>query len=429
VAKRRHGALSSFSGVTAADFLGTAVALAVVMLAAYLGGVIARRLGQPAVIGQVAAGFLLGPTVLGAASGDLSARIFSADTTSAARTLGTIGLVAFAFALGAGLDRSRLPSSRRFALVATSVFAVPFVCGAVLALALYDEHRRVDGATIDRLAFVLFVAAAVSITAFPVLARIVDDHDLRDTHVGTLAVSCAAVNDVISWIALAVALLASRGFDGSLEILGVVGAAIALVLALVLLARIAERRELARRRLEQAPRLRQWPLLAVSAGLAASALMTSAIGLHYIFGAFAFGVVVGRPALAKLAEGAIRTAAWVGAILLPLYLVLPGATINLRELDLHAGREILLVLAVAAASKLGAGALSARVAGLSWHDSMSVGLLVNTRGLVELVALGIGSSAGILDTSLYAILVIMAVVTTVATSPGLRLLALRARPH
>jgi Kef-type K+ transport system membrane component KefB len=146
------------------------------------------------------------------------------------------------------------------------------------------------------------------------------------------------------------------------------------------------------------------------------------MGLHYIFGAFAFGVVAGRGSLSAVSSLAASVCAVVAAVLLPVYLALPGATTNFRELDLHAGGEVLLVIGAAAAAKIGAGALSARAIGFPWREATSFGLLVDTRGLVELVALSIGRSAGILDTRLYAVLVIMAVVTTVATSPGLRLL-------
>jgi Kef-type K+ transport system membrane component KefB len=273
----------------------------------------------------------------------------------------------------------------------------------------------VDGATVGRTAFVLFVGAAISITAFPVLARIIEEHGLVGTAVGSLAVTCAAVNDVLSWVALAVALLAQSG-SGSLEVAKLVGAAAGLVVVLVVLARIADRRGSSR---TPPPWL---ALFLLAAGLAGAAIATSAAGLHYVFGAFAFGVLVSRPSLRPLAGGAIRLATLLGLLLLPLYLVLPGATTDFRNLDLRAGQEVLVVLAVAAGSKLLAGAFSAHRIGLSRHNALSVGVLLNTRGLVELVALGIGLSAGLLDTSLYAVLVIMAVVTTIATSPSLRLL-------
>jgi Kef-type K+ transport system membrane component KefB len=367
------------------------------------------------VIGQLLAGVVIGPTVLGSGPNDLSARLLSEDTIRVVRDLGTIGLVAFAFAIGARLDRSHLPRSHHFALVAATVFGLPFLAGIGVALWLYDGHDVVDGTSVSQAAFVLFVGAAISITAFPVLARIIEEHRLVGTAVGSLAVSCAAVNDVLSWIALAVALLAQSG-SGSLEVAKLTGAAAGLVVAFVLLARIADRRATARR---PPPWL---ALLVLAAGLAGAAIATSAAGLHYVFGAFAFGVLVSRPSLAPLAGGAIRLATWLGLLLLPLYLVLPGATTDFRHLDLHNGGEVLVVIAVAAGSKLIAGAFSARRIGLSRHDALSVGVLLNTRGLVELVALGIGLSAGLLDTSLYAVLVIMAVVTTVATSPSLRLL-------
>jgi Kef-type K+ transport system membrane component KefB len=220
------------------------------------------------------------------------------------------------------------------------------------------------------------------------------------------------VNDVLSWVALAVALLAQDGHSG-LALVKLVGAAIGLVAALALLAYVADRRRIPNR---------PWSVLAIPAGLAGAAFTTSAMGLHYIFGAFAFGLVAARASLAQLAAWPVRACSVVATILLPLYLVLPGATIDFRQLDLHAGGEVLLVIGVAAAAKVTAGALSARAIGFTWNEAMSVGVLLDTRGLVELVALAIGRSAGILDTRLYAVLVIMAVVTTVATSPALRLL-------
>ena len=194
------------------------------------------------------------------------------------------------------------------------------------------------------------------------------------------------------------------------------------MVVLTALASLADRAQRARGAL----RLPWWlALLLVGGGLAGAAYATSEMGLHWVFGAFAFGVLFARPSLAPLAAWPLRVATVVGAVLLPLYLVLPGATTNFRDLDLGNGGEILVVLAVAAASKLVAGGVSARATGLSRRDATTVGVLLNTRGLVELVALGIGLSAGLLDRELYAVLVIMAVVTTVATSPGLRLLGFR----
>jgi Kef-type K+ transport system membrane component KefB len=302
--------------------------------------------------------------------------------------------------------------------MAAAVFGVPFLAGLGVAFWLYGDHRVVDGVAIDRLPFVLFVGGTISITAFPVLARIIEEHGLAGTAVGSLAVSSAAVNDVLSWIALALA-LAAESSSGAADVVELVAAAVGLVVLLVVLARIADRRQ----RAHGAIRPPAWlALLLVGAGLAAAALATSEMGLHYVFGAFAFGVLLARPSLAPLAATPVRVATWLGALLLPLYLVLPGATTNFRELDLGNGGEVLLVLAVATASKIVAGGVSARATGFSRRDALSVGVLLNTRGLVELVALGVGLSAGLLDPSLYAVLVIMAVVTTIATSPSLRLL-------
>jgi Kef-type K+ transport system membrane component KefB len=414
--------------VTPADLLGTLAAVAIVLAAAHLGGLVARMLGQPAVIGQLAAGVVLGPTVLGLDALDLSRSVLSPDTKDVVEVLGTIGLVAFAFAIGARVDPEHLPATRGLTLMAASVFAVPFLAGLAVALALYGDHSEVGGGAVDRLPFALFVGAAISITAFPVLVRIVEEHGLAETRVGSLAVSCAAVNDVLSWIALSFALLAHDGTSGWREAVAEIVAAAALVAALAGLARLADRTPLAGRLLEGRGPYDALTIAVVALGVALTALATSAMGLHYVFGAFAFGAVLARPSLAPFVKGPVRVAGWVAALLLPLFLVLPGASIDFRELDLAGGGEILLVTCVAVASKLAAGALSARSLGLPWHDAVSLGVLLNTRGLVELVALGIGEAAGILDTSLYAVLVIMAVVTTVATSPGLRLLGIPRRP-
>jgi Kef-type K+ transport system membrane component KefB len=397
--------------------LGTIVSVAIVLAVAHLGGVVSRRLGQPAVIGQLLAGVVIGPTVLGSRSDDL----LSEDTLRIVRDLGTVGLVAFAFSLGAKLDRTHLPRPHHFAAMAAAVFGVPFVAGLAVAFWLFAGHDAVDGTTVDRLPFVLFVGAAISITAFPVLARILEEHGLVGSPIGSLSLSCAAVNDVLSWIALALA-LAANSSSSRLEVAKLAGAAVGLVLVLAVLAALADRYQ----RTHGALRLPWWlATLVVGTGLAGAAFATNETGLHYVFGAFAFGLLFARPSLAPLARWPIRVAAVVGLVLLPLYLVLPGATTNFRDLDLGNGGEILVVLVVAAASKLVAGALSARATGLSRHDALSVGVLLNTRGLVELVALGIGLSAGLLDRELYAVLVIMAVVTTVATSPSLRLLGFR----
>jgi Kef-type K+ transport system membrane component KefB len=390
--------------------LGTLVSVATVLAVAHLGGVAARRAGQPAVIGQLLAGVLIGPTVLGSESGDL----LGEDTLRAVRDLGTVGLVAFAFAIGAKLDRAHLPRPRHFAAITAAVFGAPFVAGLGVGFWLFAEHEIVGGTTVDRMPFVLFVGAAISITAFPVLARIIEEHGLAGTPIGSLALSCAAVNDVLSWIAIAVA-LAADGSSGGGEVVRLAVAAIAFVAVLAVLAKVADR---------FGPLRAPWwlALLVVGGGLAAAAFATSEMGLHWVFGAFAVGYLVTRPSLAPLAVWPVRVATVVGAVLLPLYLVLPGATTDFRELDLGDSREILVVLVVAAASKLAAGGISARTTGLSRRDALTVGVLLNTRGLVELVALGIGLSAGLLDSELYAVLVIMAVVTTVATSPGLRAL-------
>ena len=276
-------------------------------MAAHFGGLLARRIGQPAVIGQLGAGVLLGPTVLGGSS----ASLFTHDTTSAVRRPGHDR--ARCLRLHPGSKAGPRPAPGDAAACARRGNgvrrAVRGRAGRRLRPLRRPSQRR---GRHDRTASVraLHVGAAVSITAFPVLARIIDDHGLRHTRVGALAVSCAAVNDVLSWVALAVALLPGLlTRPRAREAVG--GAAIGLVAVLALLAHVSPTGV-------PSPN-RPWSVLAIPAGLAGAAFATSAMGLHYIFGAFAFGLVAARASLAQVAAWPVRACSLVATILLPLY--------------------------------------------------------------------------------------------------------------
>ena len=376
------------------------VDLGVVVVAARSGGAVARRIGQPAVVGEVGAGILLGPTLLGA---------FSAQSVEDLRPFGTAGVVAFAFLVGLQLDHARLPALRAVSAIAASSFALPFCGGLAVAAALAEPARG------RPLGFFLFVAAAMSITAFPVLVRILDESGLRSTPTGALAVACAVVNDVLGWLALACALFVFRA-EGRWWTLPL-GLSETAAFVIVLTRIVGPALRLSSRR-------GTTPFLACSlCGLAGSAALTDAIGLHAIVGAFAFGAVARRSTDAAAHATLAATARPVAKVLLPVYLVLPGLGVDLRMLGSGGTGMTAVIIGVASIGKVAGAYGAARLFGTARREAVKLGMLMNTRGLMELIALNIGLSVGVIDGRLYGMFLIMALVTTAATGPALRLLA------
>jgi Kef-type K+ transport system membrane component KefB len=374
--------------------------LGAVVLAARAAGALARHIGQPVAVGAIAAGIVLGPTLLAA---------FPMRSVADLRPYGNAGLVAFAFLIGLEFDRARLPALRAVSAIAASSFALPFCGGIVVAAALDDGDRA------SRSGFFLFVASAMSITAFPVLVRILDDSVLRTTRTGVLAVACAVVNDLFGWLTLAAALAVFRS-DGHwwrLALTVIEGMAFLVVLTWLVgpLLGVLSRRGTA-----------SFFVFSLC-GLAGSAVMTDAVGLHSVFGAFAFGAVVRRyvdeGAYTKLAAPA-RT---IASVLLPVYLALPGLGLDLRVLGAGATGTTALITGVASIGKLAGAYGAARLFGVARGEAVTLGILLNTRGLMELIALNVGLSAGIVDVQLYAMFLVMALATTAATGPALWLLA------
>ncbi len=376
-------------------------ALLVIFVAARLGGALARRLGQPAVIGEIAAGILLGPTLF---HGAVTAAVFPADVRPALSTIANVGVCVFMFLIGLHLDHGLLRGQGRIAgTVSLSAIVLPFTLGALLALHLVDNHP-----TDNRLAFVLFLGTAMSITAFPVLARILTDKGLIDTPIGGLALACAAVDDVLAWSLLAVvAALADAGGDTWRVLLVIPFAALMLKVVRPLLARLARRRPATGAPAGVAV------LLAVAAGLTLSASVTEWMGLHAIFGAFLFGVAMPRDGATAVRE---RAMPWVekvsSLVLMPVFFIVAGIKVNLSGLDGAALGELALILLVAIGGKCSGAFLGARVNSVRPRHSLVLALLINTRGLTELIVLTVGLQIGVLDQSLYSLMVVMALVTT-----------------
>lgn len=397
--------------------LHLALAILATLAATHGLGRMVRRIHQPPVVGELIAGLLLGPTLLGMLPGDPSRLIFPSQVTSILTTVGQIGVILYMFLVGLDLNTHAIAKRRRDVItISLSSLLVPFALGALLSIQLYGSHRFVAGHEVAPLAFILFTGTAMAMTAFPVLTRILRDTGLQDYGIGGLAISCAAIIDVLGWIllALAVAVASSTGATGLARM---ITEGVAFIVALLVLIR-----PLLTRLIAAQPSAR-WFLVVILAMVFASAAVTDAIGLHPLFGAVVFGAIYPRrrnPASTMTLDATLRPVTlWV---ILPFYFLAPGLHVNLREM-LHGGLlQLALILAVACGGKL-AGTMGAmRACGYNWHDATVMGTLMSTRGLIELVILSAGVSAHVLDAKLYGLMVVMALITTMTTGPILRLL-------
>jgi Kef-type K+ transport system membrane component KefB len=386
--------------------------VAVVLLAARAGGLLFGRIGQPPVIGELAAGVALGPTLLGALPDDPSSSLFPAGTQQVLVLIGQLGLVLFMFTVGWDLDLN-IVRRRGGAAAAVSITSIllPFALGLALAQHLHAAHPTVDGATVPFWPFALFIGAALALTAFPVLARILQETDLSKTPLGGLVLSAAAVDDLIGWSVLAVALgvLASSGAWDYVRIM--------VETALFIVLTVTCARPLLRYLLRRPSPMREAiPLAAAFAG----GYVTDAIGIHAVFGAFLIGAAMPRHAqddeLAALRQGLAPAV----AVLAPIYFVTSGMTVDIPALRTGDLGDLAVILAAACIGKFLGAFAGARVTGIGIRDSAAVGILMNTRGIVTIVLLTVGKDEGLIDDRLYTLLALMAIVTTLMTSPILR---------
>ncbi|MFD4763221.1 cation:proton antiporter [Streptomyces sp. NPDC058439] len=394
-----------------APLLSVLLAVPVVILACQAGGRAVRLLGQPPVIGEILAGILLGPSLLGWLAPGLQHHLLPPSVLPITSTLGNLGLLAFLFLIGLELDLCSLRTTRgSVAAVSLTGLLLPMALGAALACALYP-HFAPEG--VGRLPFILFVAVALSITAFPVLARILADRGLENTPLGAFALACAATDDALAWCLLtAVVALSTSGTALSALTTLALTAAFAAGLALL--------RPLLRAVLVRAGRTSDdLVLVLLFAGLCLSAYTTDQIGVHPAFGAFLFGVATPRQ-LPAVERSAARIRAVVLPLLLPLFFVDTGLHTDFSTLPAGQWGWGAAILAVAVIGKWGGAAGAARLTGSDWRWSAAVGTLMNCRGLTELVVLGIGLKTGVISEPLFTLLVIMTVITTAATAPILR---------
>jgi Kef-type K+ transport system membrane component KefB len=384
------------------------LALAVIMVLARLLGALARWVGQPPVIGEIVAGILVGPTLFGTV---VSNALFPTDIRPALAGLANIGLVLFMFIVGYELDHALVRGKERVAAsVSIGSIILPFGLGATLAVWLAGNHG------VERvLPFVLFMGAAMSVTAFPVLARILTDRTMLRTPVGGLALASAAVDDVAAWSLLAVVVTIGGGAAGQWHILF----ALPYVLLMFLVVRpLLRRLEVAR---EKAGRLTPGILAVILIGLLLSCYITEWMGVHFIFGAFLFGVVT--PRSAALRHDVLERLEQVSVLLLlPVFFFLSGMRVDLSAVDLRGVLELVLILLVAIVGKFAGAYAGARLQGVRNRQAGALATLMNTRGLTEIVILTVGLQLGILNTHLFSLMVVMALVTTIMAGPLLSLI-------
>lgn len=389
--------------------------LLVLLLVAKGAGALLKRFGQPAVIGEMAAGLMMGPLVLGSLLPQLHGALFPAASLAPLGLLSQLGVLMFLLVAGAELDLAALRGRRRFAFtVSHAGIAVPFMLGVALAIWLYPQHGPQG---VGFTSFALFVGISMSITAFPVLLRILADRGITHTPLGQTAIACAALGDATAWCLLALIVAAAQAggwLPASLSLLGVV-AFVVLMLGLV--------RPWFARQQVVAGREGRW-LLGILLLSLASALVTEMLGIHALFGAFAAGVAVSSNAPLRALLMA-RVEPFAVTLLLPLFFAMTG--LRMRADALHAGDIVLclVVIAVATAGKLLGTFSAARSTGLPAREAWRLGALMNTRGLMELIVLNLGYELGLLGDRLFAVLVIMALVTTAMTGPLLNLIERR----
>ncbi len=398
--------------------------LIVILATARACGWLLRHLGQPGVVGEMAAGLMLGPIVMGALFPEAHAQLFSKASLAGLSSLSTLGLVLFMFVVGLELRahdgvREQLRSA---GYVGALSVAAPIALGLAIAPALYPTLAP---AGVGFWPFALFMAAALSITAFPVMARILKDRGLTRTSFGRLSLSSAAVVDVFAWILLAFVVAMAGAGEGYIGLVKTVGGSVALLALLFWVVKPGFAWLLRKYAPDGEPSTTV--LASLMIGLLVCAMLTEWLHLHAVFGAFLFGACLPRDdrLLRSVAE---RVEPISIVVLMPLFFALAGLGTTPDALKGGSLGAMLLIVAVATIGKIAGGAVGARMAGYNWRDSLATGSLMNARGLMELIVMKIGLDAGLIGPPLFTMLLVMALVTTAMTGPLVTLCIGRASP-
>ncbi|KMQ69470.1 transporter [Chryseobacterium sp. FH2] len=385
-----------------------------IILVARFFGWICMKIKQPTVIGEMIAGIVLGPSLLGMYFPDFSGFLFPKESLGNLQFLSQIGLILFMYIVGMELDLSVLRKKAHDAVVISHAsIIIPFALGIGLSYYIYQEFSP-DG--IQFTSFALFIAISMSITAFPVLARIVQERNLQKTKLGTIVITCAAADDITAWCILAavIAIVKAGSFASSIYVIIMAIAYVFLMIKIVrpFLKRIGD--------LQAGKNTINKPMVAIFfLTLILSAYATEVIGIHALFGAFMAGAIM--PENAKFRTLFIDKVEDVALVLLlPLFFVFTGLRTQIGLLnDGHLWMTAGFIILTAVLGKFAGSALAAKFLGINWKDSLTIGALMNTRGLMELIVLNIGYDLGVLGPEIFAMLVIMALFTTFMTGPAL----------
>jgi Kef-type K+ transport system membrane component KefB len=407
--------------INSGGLLSVLTALSAVIIAARLLSAVFRHLHQPPVMGEVLAGILLGPSFLGWIAPGFAAALISPGATQQLNVIAQLGVLLFMFLVGLEMNPSVLRKEPHATiLIAQSGIAAPFLLGCILSLWLYP---KLSGGGITFTAFALFLGISMSVTAFPVLARILADRQMQSTPLGAMALACAAVGDVTAWCLLAfvVGVIQSQLAGAGLTLL--------LTILYMLLMFVAVRPLFVRltARWERKLELDQSALATLCIVLLISSLITEFIGIHTLFGAFFFGAIIPHDSIAaKVLRKRLHD--FVVVLLLPAFFACTGLRTQISLIQGPQWAICAVIILVACLGKFGGSMAAARLTGMSARDAASIGILMNTRGLMELIVLNVGLDLGVISRQLFAMLVIMAVATTFATTPILDALARRRCP-
>jgi Kef-type K+ transport system membrane component KefB len=397
------------------------VSLATIVVTARVVGALFGLLGQPAVIGEMVGGILLGPSLLGRLSPQLSAALLPPSVMPFLNVYAQLGVILYLFLVGLELDLGVIRKSGHATLaISHASIIVPFLLGSLMALALYP---LLSASEVRFTVFALFLGVSLSVTAFPVLARILTDLRISKSRMGVIALTCAAIDDVTAWclLALVVSIAQARVGD-ALRTVALTVAFLCIVLQVV--APIARR---SIPRLDRSPHLTRTALSLVLVAMLASSMATEYIGIHGFFGAFLLGAIIPHGSRVA-AEVSRRLDDFVAVLFLPVFFAYTGMRTEIALLnDLQSWLLCGAILAIACLGKFGGTLAAARLSGLPWRDSAALGVLMNTRGLVQLIVLNIGLDLGLISPRLFTMLVLMALLTTLMTTPLLQRL-LRKHP-
>jgi len=388
-----------------------------ILLVSKFFGVIIGKIRQPSVIGEMIAGIVLGPSILGFIFPEFSSFLFPKSSLNNLQFLSQIGLAFFMFIIGMELDLSKLKNKAHNALVISHASIIfPYFLGVLVSYFIYEQFAP---SNVSFLSFALFMGIAVSITAFPVLARILQERNLTKTSLGAMVLTCAAADDVTAWCILA-AVIAIIKAGSIISAVFTIFLAVAFVLFMAYIVRPWIK--MISNKYASTEQLSKTLMILVFFIMLFSAFVTEAIGIHALFGAFLAGVIM--PQNAKFKSVVANKIEDVSVLLLlPIFFAFTGLRTQISLLNEgHLWLTCGIIIFIAVLGKFAGSTFAAKSVGISWKDSLSIGALMNTRGLMELIVLNIGYDLGILSPSIFAIMVLMALVTTFMTGPSLDLI-------